>query len=97
MTTLTIRKVITTKSSLAVMTRHTSERARSGVMIERLRRCYPILVVRTYAVTIVTTQTLVAVVLFMTEANLESPRRLTAATIWTSLVAQTTRGNVTLT
>src|SRR3954452_780751 len=96
MTTLANRKVITSESSLAVMTRHTTQRARGGMMIERLRRRYSILIVGAYAMTIRATQTVVAVVLFMTKANLESPRRLTATTIWTSLMAHTTRGNIPL-
>ena len=97
MTTLAIRKVITAESSLAVVTRHATQSARSGMMIERLRRRYSILIVRAYAMTILAIQSLVTVVLFMTKANLGSPRRLTATTIRTSLVAHTTRGNVTLT
>lgn len=97
MTTLANRKVITSESSLAFVTRHITERAGSGVMIERLRRRYSILIVRAYAMTIPAIQSLVAVVLFITKANLENPRRLTAATIMTSLVAHATRGEVTLT
>ena len=98
MTTLANRKVIASKSSLSVMTGHTTERAWSGVMIERLRRRYAISpTARTQPVTFIATQTLLAVVLFVTKANLESPRRLSATTIGTSLVAQATRGNIPLT
>jgi hypothetical protein len=91
MTTTAHGEVVAAKRALPVVTTHATESACGCVVIERLRRCY---VIRAYAMTSVAAQAFVAIVLRVTEAELECARRLARARGTSGLVADAARGDV---
>ena len=98
MTTLASREIVTAKSSLPVMARHATKRAWSSVMIQRLRRCHFVsLRAGTDAMTIVTVQSLVPVVLLMAEADFESASHLACSCEPARFVAHAARRDISIT
>ena len=80
MTTLAYREIVAAKRSFPVMARHAAKPARSSVMIQRLRRRHFVsLHTGSGAMTIVTVQAFVPVVLLVAKANFKSARHLTRA------------------
>jgi hypothetical protein len=67
-------------------------------MIERLRRGYlkPLHHASSYTMAVIATQTVVSVVLRMTEANAKSERRFTRADATPHFMANATRRNVAI-
>ena len=94
MTTCAHGEVVAAKRALAVMTTHATESAGGRVVIERLRRGY---FIRAHAMAVVTVQAFVAIVLCVTEAELERARRLAGAHGTAELVTHTARRNVAIT
>ena len=98
MTTCTHREVVVAKGALPVVTAHTTKRTSSRVMIERLWfGDFVLLHSAAHAMTILTTQTLVAIVLGVTEADFERSRHLVWAHVATQFVTDAAGGNIAVT
>jgi hypothetical protein len=96
MTTRAYREIITAKRALSVMARHTAKPA-PRVMIQRLWCCHFVsLPTAQGAMTIVTAQTLVSVVLLVAESDFESACHLTCASEPPRLVAHTARRDISI-
>jgi hypothetical protein len=87
-------KIVATKSSFPVVTRHATERTRRSVMIERLRRAH-VSSACLDPVTLVTTQPFRAIVFCMTETNTKRGRRLRCTCVTFHRVADAAGGNIT--
>lgn len=97
MTTGAHREVVAAKSALPVMTTHATKSACGCVVIERLRRRNFIrLQPATHPMTIVAAQAFVAIVLRVTEAELECSRRLAGAHVTSGVVTDTARRDVAI-
>ena len=97
MTTGAHREVVAAKRALPVMTTHATESTRGRVVIEWLRRGYFIRLKPTaQAMAIVAAQAFVAIVLRVTEAELECTRCLVGAHWLAGLVTHTARRNVAI-
>lgn len=93
MTTCAHGEVVAAKRALAVVTTHAAKRAGGCVVIERLWCGY---VIRAEAMTVVAAQAFVAIVLRVTEAELECARCLSRAHGTAELVTHTARRDVAI-
>src|ERR1044072_5191769 len=93
MTTCAYREVVISKCSLPVMTAHTTKRACRRVMIERLWCGH---FITAHAMTGFTTQTLIPIVLFVTEADLEGAGHLVRTDVAPEFMAHAAGRNVAI-
>jgi len=93
MTAFAYRKVVTTKSALAIVARHATEGAWRSMMVERLRRAHTPSA-RLDPVTLVTIQPLGSIVFRVTETNTKRGRRLRGASVTFHPMASATGGNI---
>ena len=87
MTTCAYREVVVSKRTLPVMTAHTTKRTCPRVVIERLWCGHFLLNATAHAMTSLTTQTLIPIVLFVTEADPEGSGHLVWADVATEFMA----------